>query len=212
MKGNAMNTDKILTHKLIAEHKDISGYLHVSRRVQGTIEGRACDVAAYPFLALLADLMRERFPHRFCYLEIGTLFGGSLCAVSFKQKKSEYEKYAGIDIFTYYGDKIDPSSDVEVSIEKTDRNTRYFGVKNFALFEGKSTDEKVGSRALSYLRGEINMLYIDGDHTAAGVKKDFETYSKFIAPGGIIVFGDYHNNDWPGVTETVAALDFTGWN
>jgi cephalosporin hydroxylase len=36
----------------------------------------------------------------------------------------------------------------------------------------------------------INFLYIDGDHTYAGVKRDYEMYRLLVAPGGIIAFHD----------------------
>ncbi|TND05913.1 MAG: O-methyltransferase-like protein [Bacteroidetes bacterium] len=36
----------------------------------------------------------------------------------------------------------------------------------------------------------IDYLFIDGDHSYAGVKQDFEMYSPLVRPGGIIVFHD----------------------
>jgi predicted O-methyltransferase YrrM len=43
----------------------------------------------------------------------------------------------------------------------------------------------------SLLNGEkVDFLFIDGDHTYEGVKKDFESYSKLVKPGGIIAFHD----------------------
>lgn len=36
----------------------------------------------------------------------------------------------------------------------------------------------------------VDFLFIDGDHTYNGVKKDFEDYSSFVGPGGIIAFHD----------------------
>ena len=38
--------------------------------------------------------------------------------------------------------------------------------------------------------GKIDFLFIDGDHTAGGVKKDFEMYSPLVAHGGLIGFHD----------------------
>lgn len=36
----------------------------------------------------------------------------------------------------------------------------------------------------------IDVLFIDGDHTYAGVKRDFEMYSPLVQPGGLIMFHD----------------------
>ena len=37
---------------------------------------------------------------------------------------------------------------------------------------------------------EIDLLFIDGDHTYEGVKKDFEMYSPLVGQGAIIAFHD----------------------
>jgi cephalosporin hydroxylase len=201
-----------LTRELITEHKDIADYLPIGEQVRSTIDGRPCGVQRLPFLALIADLMREAFPERFTYLETGTLFGGSLCALSFHRRTSAFEKYAGIDIFSYYGEGTEPSSGVDVSIERADRNVRYFGVNTFALFEGDSHAPEVAARALAYLRDSVTMLYVDGDHSAEGIARDFEMYAKHVVPGGVVVFDDYHDDAWPEVTEAIDALDLAGWN
>ena len=42
----------------------------------------------------------------------------------------------------------------------------------------------------SLMKRSIEFLFIDGDHTYEGVKADFETYSKLVAPGGLIALHD----------------------
>ena len=37
---------------------------------------------------------------------------------------------------------------------------------------------------------KLDLLFIDGDHTYEGVKADFELYSGFVKPGGVIAFHD----------------------
>lgn len=34
-------------------------------------------------------------------------------------------------------------------------------------------------------------LFIDGDHSYEGVKRDWELYSPLVAPGGYVIFDDY---------------------
>ncbi len=41
--------------------------------------------------------------------------------------------------------------------------------------------------------GELDFLFIDGDHSYEGVKKDFEHYSPFVRQGGMIAFHDIHH-------------------
>jgi hypothetical protein len=34
------------------------------------------------------------------------------------------------------------------------------------------------------------LLWIDGDHTYKGVKADFDSWSPFVIPGGVVAFHD----------------------
>ena len=38
--------------------------------------------------------------------------------------------------------------------------------------------------------GPIRLLFIDGDHSYEGCRRDFELWSPFVVPGGIIAFHD----------------------
>lgn len=59
------------------------------------------------------------------------------------------------------------------------------------LLQGDSHSEEMVERAKSALGGElIDYLFIDGDHTYEGVKRDFELYSPLVRRGGIIAFHD----------------------
>ena len=40
----------------------------------------------------------------------------------------------------------------------------------------------------------IDLLFIDGDHTYEGVKKDWEMYSQLVRSGGLVVFHDVAGN------------------
>lgn len=44
--------------------------------------------------------------------------------------------------------------------------------------------------------GEIDFLFIDGDHTYQGVKADFEAYSSLVKKGGWIAFHDIADTEW----------------
>lgn len=37
---------------------------------------------------------------------------------------------------------------------------------------------------------DVDFLFIDGDHSYGGVKADYQNYSQFVRPGGLIVFHD----------------------
>jgi predicted O-methyltransferase YrrM len=41
----------------------------------------------------------------------------------------------------------------------------------------------------------IGLLWIDGDHTLEGVRRDFEAWEPFLRPGGVVAFHDAHDPD-----------------
>jgi len=70
--------------------------------------------------------------------------------------------------------------------------------KSFAIHEQKLYLIREDSHKLSTLNmvekvlegRKLDFLFIDGDHTLKGVKKDFEIYGKLVGNGGIIAFHD----------------------
>jgi cephalosporin hydroxylase len=59
------------------------------------------------------------------------------------------------------------------------------------LIRGDSHNIQTFEKVKRILNGEkVEFLFIDGDHTYEGVKKDFEMYSPLVRRGGIIAFHD----------------------
>ena len=52
-------------------------------------------------------------------------------------------------------------------------------------------------RSLDGLRGSVDLLFIDGDHSYEGVRADFENYSPLVRPGGLIAFHDVDSSNNP---------------
>ena len=61
--------------------------------------------------------------------------------------------------------------------------------KNYRFVFGDS-HHKDTVDAVQALVPEVDFLFIDGDHSYNGVKKDFELYSPLVKPGGLIAFHD----------------------
>jgi predicted O-methyltransferase YrrM len=54
--------------------------------------------------------------------------------------------------------------------------------------------------AIEALKGQLfDVLVIDGDHSYAGVKTDFDLYGSLVRRGGFIIFDDYDVKDWPDI-------------
>lgn len=63
--------------------------------------------------------------------------------------------------------------------------------QRIVLIRGDSHRQAVHKRLAAALDGEkLDFLFIDGDHSAAGARQDFEDYAPFVRPGGIIAFHD----------------------
>ena len=63
------------------------------------------------------------------------------------------------------------------------------------LMNSDSHDETTRQRIAALLDGRaVDFLFIDGDHSCKGVWQDFETYSPFVAPGGLVAFHDVSQN------------------
>jgi len=52
----------------------------------------------------------------------------------------------------------------------------------------------------------IDVLYIDGDHSYQAVKSDFEKFTKFLKPGGVVFMDDY-SIDKPGEIDVKSYLE-----
>jgi MMP 1-O-methyltransferase len=60
-------------------------------------------------------------------------------------------------------------------------------------------------------RGEVDFVFIDGDHSREGAQADWDGWQRFVAPGGAVVFHDARlgregGRGLPGPTEVVDAL------
>ena len=63
--------------------------------------------------------------------------------------------------------------------------------QQFHLIRADSHDITTLNKIKAILKGKkIDFLFIDGDHTYEGVKKDFELYSPLVQQDGLIVFHD----------------------
>lgn len=127
-----------------------------------------------PFLALVG--------HPKHVLEIGTGPGGltkAFCGLA-----------SGVVVSIDLPNSGDPGSRTHDECDR--RNALLAGAcPNFVGVLGDSHDAFTVQRVTTALDGElVDLLFIDGDHTYAGVQEDYETYGAFVRPGGLIAFHD----------------------
>jgi predicted O-methyltransferase YrrM len=132
-------------------------------------------------LAALGEILAERRPER--ALEIGTAWGGTLFFLT--RLASARATIVSVDL---------PGGMFGVGYSAR-RGWFYqrFARRNqrLHLLQGDSHSEGMLERVKAMLAGQpIDYLFIDGDHTYEGVKKDFELYAPLVRRGGIIAFHD----------------------
>ena len=133
------------------------------------------------------------------YVEIGCYAGGSACLMLQRTKTN----VISIDL----GEPI--------SEEVVRKNTENHNIhkNNFSYIKGNSqvleTKERLKSIMLGYKSQEIDILFIDGDHSFNGVHNDFNLYEDLVSIGGYIVFDDYndpeHSPDVNGAVNNIVS-------
>jgi len=53
---------------------------------------------------------------------------------------------------------------------------------------------------------KVDLLFIDGDHSAVGVRGDIESWLQHVKVGGVVIFHDYHEKKWGDVEKVVDEL------
>jgi cephalosporin hydroxylase len=133
------------------------------------------------------------------FIEIGSLYGWTL--QHFIHYGEEGSKALSIDLpvrlFVGPGDW---------RVEKQEKNykeawPKWAKAKNCKLYLIPNSSQKPETvqKAKDIFQDElVDFLFIDGDHTYMGVKKDYELYSPFVRKGGIIAFHDIGKNEEGG--------------
>ena len=124
-------------------------------------------------LAAFLDRALRLRPAAIC--EIGAASGGTLCALAHVARAS---LLVSVD--------IDFTAARLHALPKLGRHDQ-----TIVCVAGDSHSEPVRARVASLLGGRpLDLLFIDGDHSYAGVSADFDAYSRFVRPGGLIGFHD----------------------
>lgn len=122
----------------------------------------------------LVHLCRELKAEIIC--EIGTQQGGTL--ILLMQLVPSLVQLVSLDIHMPFSRQL---------ALKRARRTQH----QLQFIVGDSKDRTTLQELERSLAGrKLDVLFIDGDHSFAGVKHDFEMYSPLVRPGGLIAFHD----------------------
>jgi predicted O-methyltransferase YrrM len=126
-----------------------------------------------------AEIVASIRPKR--VLEIGTFKGGTLCMLA----RLSAPRATIISIDLPGGEFGGGQSSVRSLLYHTFRKL----FQSMHLIRGDSHSEEVAAR-IKRITGYLDVLFIDGDHTYEGVKRDFLFYASLVRPGGIVAFHD----------------------
>ncbi len=79
------------------------------------------------------------------------------------------------------------------------------------FIKGDAADDATIEAVKKKLVKKYNLLFIDCNFKKENLVKMFTEYSKLVATGGIIVFGNYKRKGYNSVTEAVDEITFRGW-
>lgn len=132
-------------------------------------------------LSRLAAIIAKRRPGRI--LEIGTARGGTLCLLS--RLAAPEATIISVDLpGGRFGGGYAP---FYIPIFKMFRHRS----QRLHLIRGDSHSSHVHSAVRGVLGSEaLDLLFIDGDHSYAGVKQDFDDYMPMVKQGGLVALHD----------------------
>ena len=176
-----LTMNKILKHSLFEMSKKIPV------KINENITGRVCLTNYLHALYIVRVLMG---PEPKTYLETGVFFGGSMMTAM----QCKYPtKYVGVDFFSGYYDKSeDPKTKKTPTLDVVKRNINKHNPHNheYELVKGSSSDKNI-IKYVCEKYTEIDLLFIDGDHSYKGVISDFNSYSPLVKKGGIVIFDNF---------------------
>lgn len=201
----------------VAELNVVAGLFN---NIRNTITGRiGNDVDDYIINYFMRKVSAKEFnpaDPAYAQVEIGVFFGGGIIMMLNALKNNNCQHaIIGIDPLngyyvqdnSDYSNKRDILTNLPIDLETVKMNIGKCGLslKNIVFIK----DYSQSATALRVVgKYKIASIYIDGDHSYEGLKKDFDNYFNFIVPGGYILIDNYKdshglNHFWPDVTKFI---------
>ncbi len=131
-------------------------------------------------------------PHGAVALEIGAYLGASSCYLAAGLGRVNGHLFC---VDTWQNETM-PDGERDTFTEFQNNTS---GVRHRITTIRKKSDE-ISDRDI---RVPLNLVFIDGDHSYAAVKSDFDCVRQWLASDGIIAFHDFSVSDYEGVTRVV---------
>jgi hypothetical protein len=175
---------------------------YMEEQMIGRVAGDVDDhVLNYYMICCSTHLLAATTP---AHGEIGVLFGGSLLMMlhALRSSRSDHRALVIDPLDGYYGQNLDPVTGLPVTLDNVAANIRHLGFEMNRVRIVKARSES--QEALQVARAfPLASLWIDGDHSYEGIRRDWQNYSPLVIPGGYILIDNYHDGCFPGVDKFV---------
>jgi len=174
-----------MINQLITEEEILTQKNNI-KKIKNTFKGRFIHDEVMLVPIILKKI--KNYKKSLNYLEIGVHNGASFCSAIYSDNDI---KCYGIDLWedvTIQSYKSVDNLILDRTLQNIENSNRYNNF--FKLFKGNSFKDESINFAKNI--GPVDLLFIDGDHSYEGVKKDFENYSPLVESGGYIIFDDYN--------------------
>jgi predicted O-methyltransferase YrrM len=165
------------------------------RRLERQAVGHTHDWDGYR--RVLAEFMPRTLPRRIYLNQIWPEWKRLMEFLSKRPPKRILEIGTGLGGSTYFLTKLAGEGSLVVTVDaepKAASAVSLFGKQagqRVRALTGSSHDPLTVEKVAAVLRETpVDLLYIDGDHSYEGVKKDFELYRRFCGPDSIACFHD----------------------
>ena len=168
-------------------------YSDLQHRVERAVQGRCCH-----HHVVILHILTKLFPIS-TYLELGVHNGTSMSYVVSQDRPIHC---IGVDLFEETSSRYALDS---LQQARTERNIQVMNSSQskVSLIKGNTRASTTREAVVAALNGgQLDLLFIDGDHEYPGVESDFLLYSPLVSVGGLIVFDDAHAQ-YPGVLKCI---------
>ncbi len=172
----------------------VAEFLHWQERFRD-VEGYLHDQEGHALFRLAAT-----GPGAGAIVEIGSFLGRSTAFLAAGSRSAEREKVVAVDHFRGSPEHQPGQAFACETLAKEGSTFPRFqaNLKRLGLSEQVTPVVASSGEAASRWSGPVRLLFIDGDHSYEESRADFERWSGFVVPGGLIAFHDVEV--WPGVT------------
>lgn len=145
-------------------------------------------------------------------VELGVFQGRTALIMAWGATQGHGAHVTAIDPWDLEGNVYDPPFTDADSKRWAEYRIRELGYSDrIRLIQGFSHDEAAVWPYAGEHGKRVGLLYVDGDHTKEGARRDIEVWAPHLAEGAVIAVDDYGHPDWPGVGQAVDELVAEGF-